>query len=171
LLKSNTYEQLAKISLNRIKDFTYLTTLIIRYKICVSLLDFDKLLRDKNTNLIDIFIYFYKFYNIMTIKTTVAIDSDLRKIIKKLAAWLDISQGEVIRRAIAEYEKAIINKDVYPNTSKDKIKKEIATILQAATDAVWEDDIKTREIQEKLKKGPSSIDEVILNNWDFGLEL
>jgi len=137
----------------------------------VSLLDFDKLLRDKNTNLIDIFIYFYKFYNIMTIKTTVAIDSDLRKIIKKLAAWLDISQGEVIRRAIAEYEKAIINKDVYPNTSKDKIKKEIATILQAATDAVWEDDIKTREIQEKLKKGPSSIDEVILNNWDFGLEL
>ena len=171
MLKSNTYEQLAKISLNRIKDFTYLTTLIIRYKICVSLLDFDKLLRDKNTNLIDIFIYFYKFYNIMTIKTTVAIDSDLRKIIKKLAAWLDISQGEVIRRAIAEYEKAIINKDVYPNTSKDKIKKEIATILQAATDAVWEDDIKTREIQEKLKKGPSSIDEVILNNWDFGLEL
>jgi flagellar hook-basal body complex protein FliE len=107
----------------------------------------------------------------MTFRTTVAIDSDLRKIIKKLAAWLDISQGEVIRRAIAEYEKAIINKDVYPNTSKDKIKKEIATILQEATDAVWEDDIKTREIQEKLKKGPSSIDEVILNNWDFGLEL
>ena len=134
-------------------------------------LDFDKLLRDKNTNLIDIFIYFYKFYNIMTIKTTVAIDSDLRKIIKKLAAWLDISQGEVIRRAIAEYEKVIINKDIYPNTSKDKVKKEIATILQAATDAIWEDDTKTREIQEKLKKGPSSIDEVILNNWDFGLEL
>jgi len=120
---------------------------------------------------INIFIYIQYLFIFMTSRTTVAIDSDLRKIIKKLAAWLDISQGEVIRRAIAEYEKAIINKDVYPNTSKDKIKKEIATILQAATDAVWEDDIKTREIQEKLKKGPSSIDEVILNNWDFGLEL
>jgi hypothetical protein len=107
----------------------------------------------------------------MTIKTTVAIDNDLRKMIKKLAAWLDISQGEVIRRAIAEYEKIIINKDTYPNTSKVNIKKEINTILQAATDAVWEDDIKTREIQKKLKKGPSSIDEVILNNWDFGLEI
>ncbi len=107
----------------------------------------------------------------MTIKTTVAIDSDLRKIIKKLAAWLDISQGEVIRRAIAEYEKIIISKDIYPNTSNISIKKEIDSILQAATDAVWEDDIKTREIQEKLKKGPSSIDEVILNNWDFGLEI
>jgi len=107
----------------------------------------------------------------MTIKTTVAIDSDLRKIIKKLAAWLDISQGEVIRRAIAKFEKAIINKDVYPDPSKDKIEKEIATILQAATDIVWGDDIKTREIQEKLKKKPGSIDEVILNNWDFGLEL
>ncbi len=56
-------------------------------------------------------------------------------------------------------------------TSKDNIKKEIDTILQAATDAVWKDDIKTREIQEKLKKGPSSIDDVILNNWDFGLEI
>lgn len=107
----------------------------------------------------------------MTVKTTVAIDSDLRKIIKKLAAWLDISQGEVIRRAIAEFEKSVINKNVYPNTSKGKFKKEIDTILQAATDAVWEDDIKTREIQEKLKKGPSTIDEVILNNWDSGLEL
>ena len=106
----------------------------------------------------------------MTIKTTVAIDSDLRKIIKKLAAWLDISQGEVIRRAIAEFEKSVITKNVYQNTSKEKFKKEIDTILQAATDAVWEDDIKTREIQEKLKKGPSTINEVILNNWDSGLE-
>ncbi|TKJ19211.1 MAG: hypothetical protein CEE43_16205 [Promethearchaeota archaeon Loki_b32] len=107
----------------------------------------------------------------MTVKTTVAIDSDLRKIIKKLAAWLDISQGEVIRRAIAEFEKSVITKNVYPNTSKEKVKKEIDAILQAATDAVWEDDIKTREIQEKLKKGPSTIDEVILNNWDSGLEI
>lgn len=106
----------------------------------------------------------------MTIKTTVAIDSDLRKIIKKLAAWLDISQGEVIRRAIAEYEKSVI-KNVYPNTSKEKIKKEIEEVLQAATDAVWEDDIKTQEIQRKLKKGPSTIDEFILNNWDSGLEI
>ncbi|MEE9379760.1 MAG: ribbon-helix-helix protein, CopG family [Candidatus Lokiarchaeia archaeon] len=107
----------------------------------------------------------------MTVKTTVAIDSDLRKIIKKLAAWLDISQGEVIRRAIAEFEKSVIIKNVYPNTSKEKVKKEIDTILQAATDAVWEDDIKTQEIQEKLKKGPRTIDEFILNNWDSGLEI
>lgn len=107
----------------------------------------------------------------MTVKTTVAIDSGLRKIIKKLAAWLDISQGEVIRRAIAEFEKFVINKNAYPNISKEKAKKEIDTLLQAATDAVWEDDIKTREIQKKLKKGPSTIDEVILNNWDSGLEL
>lgn len=107
----------------------------------------------------------------MTIKTTVAIDSDLRKIIKKLAAWLDISQGEVIRRAIAEFEKSVITKNVYPNTNKKKIKKEIDTTLQSATDAVWKDDMKTREIQEKLKKGPSTIDEVILDNWDSGLEI
>ncbi|MCK4780446.1 MAG: hypothetical protein KAT57_09680, partial [Candidatus Lokiarchaeota archaeon] len=62
-------------------------------------------------------------------------------------------------------------KNVYPNTSKEKFKKEIDIILQAATDAVWEDDIKTREIQEKLKKGPGTIDEIILNNWESGLNL
>ncbi|KKL71736.1 hypothetical protein LCGC14_2091960 [marine sediment metagenome] len=120
---------------------------------------------------INIFIYIQCLFMFMTFRTTVAIDSDLRKIIKKLAAWLDISQGEVIRRAIAEFEKSVIVKNVYPNISKEKLKNEIDTLLQAATDAVWEDDIKTREIQEKLKKGPSTIDEVILNNWDFGLEL
>ncbi len=120
---------------------------------------------------INIFIYIQCLFMFMTFRTTVAIDSDLRKIIKKLAAWLDISQGEVIRRAIAEFEKSVIVKNVYPNISKEKLKNEIDTLLQAATDAVWEDDIKTREIQEKLKKGPSTIDEVILNNWDSGLEI
>ena len=106
----------------------------------------------------------------MTIKTTVAIDSDLRRTIKKLAAWLDISQGEVIKQAIAQYEKALLNqgKDLDPNGKSDK--KKIDTILQAATEAIWLEDPETKAIQQKLKKGRISLDKILLNNWDYGLE-
>lgn len=107
----------------------------------------------------------------MTAKTIIAIDSDLRKIIKKLAAWLDISQGEVIKRAIAEYEKFIVNNNIHLTSNKENIVDEIEKILKTATDSVWKKDKKTREIQEKLKKGNETIDDMILNNWESGLNL
>ena len=102
----------------------------------------------------------------MTSKTTVAIDKDLRKLIKKLAAWLDISQGEVIKHAIAEYEKKILNNEKSLKKERENSEKEIQQLLQGATDAIWAQDPETKQIQQKLKKGPSSIDEVILDNWD-----
>lgn len=107
----------------------------------------------------------------MTTKTTVAIDNELRKIIKKLAALLDIPQGEVIKRAIAEYEKLIINKNSQLASNKENVVGEIEAILKTATDSVWKEDIKTKEIQEKLKKGTETIDDIILNNWESGLNL
>ena len=106
----------------------------------------------------------------MTNKTTVAIDTDLRRTIKKLAAWLDISQGELIGRAIAQYEKVILNQGVDLDPSKKSGKGEIDTILQAATEAIWSEDPETKAIQQKLQKGPISLDKILLNNWDYGLE-
>ena len=105
----------------------------------------------------------------MTEKTTVAIDKDLRMIIKKLAAWQDISQGEVIKRAIAEYEKVFLNNTKSLKDKKVDSEKEIIQVLQAATDAIWAQDPETKQIQQKLKKEPGSIDDFILNNWDYGL--
>lgn len=105
----------------------------------------------------------------MTSKTIVAIDKDLRKLIKKLAAWQDISQGEVIKRAIAEYENIILNKEKSLKKKKVDSEKEIHHLLQAATDAIWTQDPETKRIQQKLKKEPNSIDEFILNNWECGL--
>ena len=107
----------------------------------------------------------------MTLKTTVAIDKDLRKVIKKLAAWQDISQGEVIKRAIAEYENTILNNEKRLKKEKADSEKDIQQILQEATDAIWAQDPETKQIQQKLKKEPNSIDEFILNNWDYGLGL
>ena len=103
-------------------------------------------------------------------KTTVAIDTDLRRTIKKLAAWLDISQGELIGLAIAQYEKVILNQAINPDQSKKSGKIEIDTILQAATEAIWSEDPETKAIQQKLKKGQISLDKILLNNWDYGLE-
>ena len=106
----------------------------------------------------------------MTIKTTVAIDTDLRKTIKKLAAWLDISQGELIKRAIAQYEKVILNQGIDFDPSEKSDKKVIDKILQAATEAIWLEDPETKTIQQKLKKGRITLDKILLNNWDYGLE-
>lgn len=107
----------------------------------------------------------------MTEKTTVGIDKDLRKKIKKLAAWLNLSQSEIIKRAIAEYEKSVISKIRSQENNKNAIENEIEKILQTATDLIWTEDPKSKEIQLKLQQGSETIDDFIANNWDFGLEL
>ena len=106
----------------------------------------------------------------MTEKTTVGINKELRKSIKRLAAWLDISQGEVIKRAIKEYEKIVIsNKNNHYNNVKNA-KTDIQKLFQKATEAIWAEDPETKRIQQKLIQGPESIDDFIINNWDSGLE-
>ena len=45
----------------------------------------------------------------MASKSSAAISSELRKKIKKLAAILDKSQGEIIAQAIQDYEKKILS--------------------------------------------------------------
>jgi len=107
----------------------------------------------------------------MSSKTTIAVDKSLRKLIKKLAAWLDISQGEVIKRAIAEYEKKILTQNKRLDKNDDDIKIKIQEILKASTESVWMKDQKTKEIQQKLLKDIESLDDYLLNNWDTGLEL
>ena len=52
-------------------------------------------------------IYLYIFY----IYKTVAIDEKLRKRLKKLSAWLDITQSELIRRALTLFEKKFSKKN------------------------------------------------------------
>ena len=106
----------------------------------------------------------------MSSKSTVAIDGSLRKTIKKLAAWLDISQGEVIKRAIIEYEKKI----VFPD--KNEIAREeessgdrIQRILDDASERVRGSDGETREIHNLLMEGSETIDDFIIKKWRLGL--
>ncbi len=108
----------------------------------------------------------------MTTRTTVAIDKELRKRLRKLSAWLDITQAEVIKRALSLYEKGIIQnmqtskKQNYNKKSESDIEK----ILKDATKVIWENDPERRTLQRKLSAGPEMIDDFILDNWYSGLE-
>lgn len=108
----------------------------------------------------------------MTTRTTVAIDKELRKRLRKLSAWLDITQAEVIKRALSLYEREIIQnmqtskKQNYNKKSESDIEK----ILKDATKVIWENDPERRTLQRKLSAGPEIIDDFILDSWYTGLE-
>jgi len=110
-------------------------------------------------------------------KTTVAVDQELRKKIKKISALLDITQSAVIARALANLEKEIMadkekgltrlilgKKKTQENTIN------VSQILQDATQKIWQADPEREDIQNKLQRGPHSIDDFIMDEWITGLE-
>ncbi len=110
----------------------------------------------------------------MASHTTVAIDQDVRRKLKKLASLLDISQGEVIKQALALMEDKIIT-GKHPSFTRFSsparfTKNEIEKILVDATKKVWDAKPEIKRIQEKLFSGPETIDDFIINEWDSGLE-
>ena len=112
----------------------------------------------------------------MVSRTTVAIDDTLRKRIKKLSALLDVPQGEIIARAIAEYEQVVFNgirsnaKQLEDKSNNKKSLKDMNEIFDAATREIWALDPETKEIQQKLLATPGTIDDYIIDSWDSGLE-
>jgi len=109
----------------------------------------------------------------MTIKTTVAIDQTIRKKLKKLASILDISQGEVIKRALSVFEKSVLlqlreKKGLGKKSSIEDI--DVTTILEETTQKVYAGDPELKAIHEKLQTGPETIDDFIITHWDSGLE-
>lgn len=102
----------------------------------------------------------------MPSRTTVAIDKKLRKRLKKVAAILDITQSEVIERALDIYEKTLKEKIISRgNIPKENEKDEVQKILKNATKLIWQQDPERKILQKKLKKGSDTIDDYILNSW------
>ena len=110
----------------------------------------------------------------MTSRTTVAIDKELRKKLKKLSAWLDITQSEVIRQALAVYERELFQtKEEQIKEKDDKDDQSIIlmkNVLRNATEIIWKKDPERKAIQQKLSSGIETIDDYILNHWESGLD-
>jgi len=110
----------------------------------------------------------------MTSRTTVAIDKELRKKLKKLSAWLDITQAEVIERALGAFEKELLRNKGGNSIEKKSLNKastiSVKKVLKDATEFVWKMDPERKSIQQKLSSGTDTIDDYILNNWESGLE-
>ncbi len=113
----------------------------------------------------------------MSSKTTVAIKQNVRKKIKKLGALLDITQGEVIERALKLLEVEVINKSslngdvnhtIEEGEEEDTI--DIQKILDDASRKVCAKDPVHKKNQEKMYKGNLTIDDVITSEWISGLE-
>ncbi len=107
----------------------------------------------------------------MASKTTVAIDDALRKRIKKLAAWLDLTQGEVVSKAIEAYEKVAFQAGQNEQDEDDGKSKEakVRRILKQATEREWQSDPEARELQQRLMSGPETIDDFVIKKWRSGL--
>ena len=109
----------------------------------------------------------------MTSRTTVAIDKELRKKLKKLSAWLDITQSEVIRQALVVYERELFQTKEEPINEKDDKDDPIIlmkNVLRNATEIIWKKDPERKAIQQKLSSGIETIDDYILNHWESGLD-
>jgi hypothetical protein len=107
----------------------------------------------------------------MVSKTTVAIDVELRKRLKKIGVLLDLSQQEVIERAVRLLEQEILsNSNQMPHEKKQNDELDINQILENASLEVCAKDPEHKKVQETLKKGPITIDDIISSNWVSGLD-
>ncbi|MHA1236344.1 MAG: ribbon-helix-helix protein, CopG family [Candidatus Hodarchaeales archaeon] len=89
--------------------------------------------------------------------SSVTVDDELRKKLKKLAAELDTTQGDIISQAVSLYEKEIGLKLYAPDPKARKV-------IQRA--AKQQKDIQWRKLIRKalLSPGPQ-IEEMRISNW------
>ncbi len=89
--------------------------------------------------------------------SSVTIDDELRRKIKKIAAILDTTQGEVVARAITLFEQQMGNESYAPHP-------EARNYIQKA--ALLRQDISWRiKIRNALKKPGPDIDDIRISLW------
>ncbi len=89
--------------------------------------------------------------------SSVTVDDDLRKKLKKLAAELDTTQGEIISRAVSLYEKEIGTHLYSPDPKARKI---IQRAVKKRDEILWR-----KKIRKSLQSPGPQIDEMRISNW------
>ena len=108
----------------------------------------------------------------MSSKTTVAIDKKLRKKLKKIAFFLDITQNDVIERALELLEQNVIKQvNKSSNKTNNASRTQIENVLNDISEKVCQADPEHKKVQDVIYSGPKSIDDVIISSWNVGLDL
>ncbi|MBN2151950.1 MAG: hypothetical protein JW839_10915 [Candidatus Lokiarchaeota archaeon] len=101
--------------------------------------------------------------------SSIAVSPKLRKTIKKIAAFLDVSQGEVVEKAITVFENTLISSANVGLMSNNASKTRVQKIMEQATKDVWKDDPERERVQRALMQGSGTIDDVIISDWRTGI--
>lgn len=92
--------------------------------------------------------------------TTVTVDDDVRKKLKRLAAVLDATQGEVIERALRLYEEQVMGQ-----RSKRKISRSVLEALKEASSKIRHSDPKWARISRTIEDTSVSLEEFVAASW------
>lgn len=92
--------------------------------------------------------------------TTVTVDDEIRRKLKRLAAMLDATQGEVIERALELYEDKVVGHRAERKVSR--------RVLQAMTDAsakIRQSDPEWARISRRIEASAILLEESISEVW------
>ena len=92
--------------------------------------------------------------------TTVTVHDETRKKLKRLAAMLDATQGEVIERALGLYEEQVLGQ-----RPRRMISKRVLGALTEAASKIRRSDPEWARISRTIESAAISLDEFVANSW------
>ena len=94
------------------------------------------------------------------LNTTVTVDDETRRRLKRLAAVLDETQGSIVRKALALYESRVKREGV-----EKKVPRRVARELEKASAAIRNKDPKWAMVSDTLEQDTTSIEEFSPAVW------
>lgn len=97
---------------------------------------------------------------VVVLTTTVTVDDEIRRKLKKLAAALDATQGEVIANALSLYEEQVLGQ-----RPRRKIPNEVLEAMKRASSRIRQSDPEWARISQRIEGATISIEESISVAW------
>ena len=94
------------------------------------------------------------------LNTTVTVDDETRRRLKRLAAVLDETQGSIVRKALALYESRVKKQGV-----EKKVPRRVARELEKASATIRSKDPKWAMVSDILEQDTTSIEEFSPAVW------
>jgi predicted DNA-binding protein len=94
------------------------------------------------------------------LNTTVTVDEDTRRRLKRLAATLDETQGSIVRKALALYETRLKGRSV-----QRRVSRRVAQELKKASTTIRKKDPKWAMVSEVMEQDAMSIEEFSPAVW------